>query len=425
MSLAADSQGVVVGKFTIPAGIPSGNKSVEFIGAAGSNGRGQFSGQGTIERQTWQQQTSIVETRWNSPPPPSPVETITGTQALQLGLKKDPIAQTFSMNSNIQISGVDLWFTVKPTSQAKVQIRETTAGFPNQSIVCESIIAPASINIGGAATRIAFPFPELLLGGVEYAIVVLCDDADGQVSVAELGKFDSVNQRWITSQAYNVGVLLTSSNASTWTAHQDRDLTFRILEASYTATSRTVPLGKVTVTGATDLLLMAYADRPSSATGADFLLTFPDVSTLAVADGQPVQLAAPITGDVRIDARLTGDANFSPVLYPDTQLVSGIVSSTADYVTRAIPAGASVAVKVIYEAYVPSGATVKAYYKGIDAGDTWAEITSPVTRPVDNGFVEFFHTATGVNETAVQVKLVLAGTTAARPRVRDLRVIVM
>lgn len=54
--------------------------------------------------------------------------------------------------------------------------------------------------------------------------------------MAELGKYDAVHERWVTSQPYQVGVLLSSSNASTWTPHQDRDLTFRLLGARFTAT---------------------------------------------------------------------------------------------------------------------------------------------------------------------------------------------
>lgn len=415
MSLVANSQGIIEGKFTIPAGIPSGSKRVEAIGAGGARGVAVFTGQGTIERQLWQQQTTITETRWTSPPV-FPMWTDT---------RIDPLAQTFTMEQSIQAASVEVWFAVKPTTTTMVQIRETTAGLPNQTIVATASLEPDEISAVGTTSRFDFNAPVLLMNGVEYAIVVMCNDPIGECAVAELGKFDSDNQRWITSQAYTVGVLLSSSNASTWTAHQDRDLAFRILAAQYTETERTIPLGKAAVVNATDLILMAYADRPASVTNAEYVLTFPDASTLTVADGQPVQLPAPITGDIQVAAKLSGDANFSPVLYPDTQLVAGQVETTADYVTRAVPGGSSVTVKAIYEAVVPSGATVTAYYKGIDAGDTWAALPAPTTRSVDDGFVEFYHTQTGVNESAIQIKLVLSGTTAARPRVRDLRVIVM
>lgn len=413
----ANGSGVITGSFTIPVGVPSGNKQVEMIGAGGSRGLAMFSGQGTLERQVWQQQTTVTETRWQSPPIPVP-RGDGGT---------DPLAQTFTLTANTQVSGIDVWFAAASTTKTSVQIRETTAGFPNLSILAEAVLDPGSLVTGGGHTRFTFDHPVNLLAGNEYAIVVLCNDATGALSVAELGKFDATAQRWITSQPYTVGVLLSSSNATTWTPHQDRDLAFRILRANFTQTERTVALGNVAVTAATDLLLMSYAERPASQTGVKYRLTLPDAgpTVLTVDDGQPVQLAAAITGNVSVAAILAGDASASPVLFPGTQLVSGVVATTGDYVSRAVPGGAGVTVKVIYEAFVPSGADVDVFCKGPDIGDTWTAITSVTTRAVDDGFVEFTHTLTGVTETSVQTKLALSGTTAARPRVRDLRVIVL
>jgi len=414
--LVADSNGVVTGKFNIPAGVLAGNKEVVFTGAGGGEGVAIFSGQGTVERQTWQQQTTVTETRWQSPPPPEPPPRRT---------RIDPLAQTFVLTSAVHCSGIDLWFSVKPTTLTMVQLRETTVGFPNQRVIAEARLDPDDINIGGAHTRALFDLPVTLLSGNEYAIVVLCNDAIGALSIAELGKFDATAQRWITSQPYTVGVMLSSSNASTWTVHQDRDLAFRVLRANYSETSKTIDLGVVSVTAATDLILMSYADRPASNTGVEYTLTLPDLSTVTVSDGQPVQLAAAITGDVGVTAHLVGGNSFSPVLWPGSQLVAGAVSLSDDYVTRAVPAGTGSTVKAIYEANIPGGANVEAYYKGIDGGDTWASLPVASTRNVDDGFVEFICSAASVDEDAVQIKLILTGTAAARPRVRDLRVIVV
>lgn len=417
----ANGSGVLTGTFTVPSGVPSGSKSVVFTGAGGSMGAAVYSGQGTLERQTWQSQTTINERRWQSPPPPAQVVIFEGGSQGN----SDPLAQTFTLTASTQATAVDLWFTAAPTTPVRLQIRATDTGFPNQTIIANVVIPSGSIVTGGGHTRVLLGAPVTLLGGVEYALVVLCDDDVGALSVAELGKFDSNAQRWITSQPYTVGVLLSSSNASTWTPHQDRDLAFRLLSASFTQATRTVALGSVNVTAATDLMLMSYAETPASAASVEYVLTLPDASTVAASDGQSIRLPAAITGAVAVSAKINGTSDWSAVLFPGTQLVAGTIAATGDYVTRAIPGGSSVAVKIIYEAIIPSGATVQAYWKGIDGGDTWAEITSPTTRNVDDGFVEFVHSATGINETAVQVKLVLSGGTAARPVVRDLRVFVL
>ena len=414
--LFANGSGVLNGKFTIPAGVRAGSKEVSFIGVGGSMGVAVFSGQGTVERQTWQQQTIVNETRWQSPPPPPPPVVVR---------RIDPVAQTFMLPATTQVTGVDVWFVTAPTSLTLVQLRETTAGFPNQVVIAEARVEPEDIVVGGAHTRIVFEAPTLLLSGNEYALVVLCNDAVGGVSVAELGKYDPVALRWITSQPYTVGVMLSSSNASSWTVHQDRDMAFRILKPSFSQTTRTINLGTVAVVDATDLLLMSYGDRPASNTGIEYALTLPDTSVITVSDGQPVQLAAAITGNVQISAILSGSSTFSPVLHPGTQLVSGEMAATADYVTRAIPAGASSDIKVIFEAVIPSGANVQAYFKGVDALDDWALLPVTATQNMDDGFVEFICSDEDITETAIKIKLVLSGTPAARPRVRDLRVIIV
>lgn len=413
MTIAANSSGVVSGKFTIPAGIPSGSKQVVFQGAGGSRGSAVFDGQGTIERRTWQQLTTINTVRWQSPP----------LTIMSAPTGVDPLAQTFTLDANTQVSGVDLWFAAASTSATSIQIRQTTAGVPDRTIVAEVILQPGAIAAPGTHTRAAFASPVLLLGGVEYAIVVLCADAVGALSVAELGKFDATAQQWITSQPYTVGVLLSSSNASTWTAHQDRDLAFRLLSASYSETSRTINLGNIAVVGATDLMLMAYAERPASLAYADYILTLPDATQIVVADGQPVQLAAGITGNVGVQARLNGTGTMSPVLFPGAQFVAGQVGAEGTYVSRAFVAGAGgVTLKVIYEALVPSGASVVVQYKGGDVGDTWsAAIPVTATSAADDGRTEFVHTVTGVTEATVQIKITLSGSASARPRVRNLR----
>lgn len=411
--VVANASGIATGSFVIPAGIPAGNKDVRFVGAGGQAGSATFSGQGTLERQTWQQQTTIQETRWQSPPPPPPpVRRI------------DPLAQTLTLEQNTQITGVDLWFTAAPTTDARIQIRATATGLPTQEVLAEKVIKPSEAVLGGGHTRIIFDAPVSLIGGVEYAIVALCNDPVGELAIAEMGKFDEDAERWITSQPYTIGVLLSSSNASTWTPHQDRDMTFRLLGANYTELTRNIALGTVSVTDVTDLLLMSYAERPASETFVQYTLTLPDSTVIRVTDGENVQLNTAVTGDIAVAAALSGSADFSPVLFPGTQVVAGTIATTADYVSRAIPAGTSATVKVIYEGIVPSGSGVAVFYKGQEAGDTWQAIPVTANNPADDGYTEFIRSVSGVNELTVQIKIVLTGTAAARPYLRDLRVIV-
>lgn len=402
MTLNATSAGLLSGKFTIPAGIPAGSKRVEFVGVGGSRGEAVFIGQGDLQTDIRQQITRITESRW----------------------QVDPLAQTFSLNADTPVGGLDLWFTAKGSSTVVVQIRETSGGVPNKTVLAETRLLPAAIVIVGQ-TRFQFDAPVQLLADVEYALVVLCDDADTALAIAELGKWDSAGGRWVTSQPYQVGVLLSSSNASTWTAHQDKDMAFRLLAANYTETSHNLVLGQVAISNATDLMLLALADSPTAAARVDYTLGLPDGSTVKVADAQPVRLPSAVTGHVSVAANLIGSKSASPILFPGIQLVSGQVSESAAYISRAIPAGAASRVRVIFEALIPAGASVSVAASGVDAGDVWQPVAYKSSTAMGDGWMEMSHELASISEAMVKVKLTLGGNSAARPRVRNLRVIVL
>lgn len=396
MTIQANAQGVVTGKFTIPAGVPAGTKQVRFQGSGGSVGRAAFVGQGTLVENVRRTLNTVVQTFY------------------------DPLAQTFTLQESVQISAVDLWFASIGTSKIVVQIRETANGVPTSTIVAESRIEPSAANTA-SHTRISFAAPVALTANTEYALVALCDDAVSELRIAQLGAWDSNSGRWVTSQPYQVGTLLSSSNASTWTAHQDRDLTFRLHKAVFSETNKNVALGSVAVANATDLIVLAVDELPSSDTYIQYTLTLPDGEVIVAANGQQIRLAAAITGNVQVAAKLYGSTSASPILFPGTQLVVGQVGTSGTYVSRAIAGGSNVRVKVVFDALIPGGAAVAVSYKGADIGDTWTTVPFVGSSPVDDGFYEITHEITGVTETMVQIKLELTGTAAARPRVKNLR----
>lgn len=400
MTVSANSSGVVTGKFTIPGSIPAGSKRVSFTGAGGSRGDAVFVGAGTITDETRRQLTTQTTRLW--------------------WVNVDPLAQTFSVPDTCQIGAVDLWFSAVGTSPVVVQLCETSLGLPTRSVVGEARLTPGAINTS-THTRVTFPAPVHLLANTEYALVVMCDDAVTELRMAELGKWDATNNRWVTAQPYQVGVLLSSSNASTWTPHQDRDLAFRIHRAVFTETNKSVVLGTVAVTAATDLMLLGLTEAPSSQAIISYDLALPGGAVVNVSSGQPVRLAAAVTGNITVTAKLLGSASASPVLLPGTQLVVGKVSTSAIYVSRAIPGGSGVRVKAVFDAVIPGGAGVAVHYKGGDVGDTWVSVPYVSSTNVDDGFMEMIHEVTGVTENFIQIRLTLTGTTAARPRVKNLR----
>ncbi|UMR28559.1 hypothetical protein MJ904_15545 [Massilia sp. MB5] len=400
MAIQANASGVATGSFVIPGNIPAGTKRVDFFGSGGSRGSAVYLGQGTRITELRQMITQVVY------------------------VHTDPLAQTFSLPESTQLAGVRLWFTAKGPSQVVVQLRGVVAGVPNNVVHAEGRILPAAIGTTGP-TQIAFDAPVWIDANTEYALVIQSNDATTKLAVAEMNMWDVNAGRRVLAQPYQVGVLLSSSNASTWTAHQDRDLTFELLKAVFSETSRNVELGSVAVSNATDLLLLSLAEAPTFNSRVEYTLSLPSGASVNVAEGQPLRLAKAETGNVGVTAKLSGTAAATPVLYPGTQLISGAVKTTADYVSVAFPAGNNSRIRVVLDATLPSGAGIVVKVAGADPTDIYADMPQISSRQLGLNKYELTYEITAFSKSSVKVKLVLSGLSSARPEVENLRAMAM
>lgn len=406
MALTADSQGKVTGHFVVPANVPPGAKLVEFRGAA-SKSQATFVGRGQISATELRQvntATTIVTTHIEA---------------------YDPLAETFTLAVPAFISGADIWICNKGGfGTTLVQVRETIAGVPTRNVLAEQRI-PTNTLPTNQFVRFSWS-PVRLEAGVEYALVIGCDDPTTAAGIAELGKFDSAQQRWVTSQPYQVGVLLASSNGSTWTPMQERDLCFKLLATPLAATTRTVALPDLVVTNCDELVVLAAVERPTAECDITFTITLPDTSTVTVTEGERVLLPVTVTGTLKWAANLSGSATATPRLHKDVQLVYASRATSATYVTRAITAGTGSKVSVYYEANTPStsGVLIEVCPDATVATPAWTTI--PVVSGVNLGFGWIDTTArlTGYNSPNAVVRVTLTGNARARPQVRKLRVVV-
>lgn len=403
MTTTADNYGVAEGSLTIPEGIPAGTVLVKVIGNQGSVGTTTYTASGTITTES-RRIVTTVQCRY------------------------DPLAETFTLTQGRHVAGIDLWFKNKGNSRVLLQIRETTVGFPNQNVIAQGTVLPADIKIDGTPTGILFGdamsrCPIWLEANVEYAVVILTDDPNTSVAVAELGKFDSVHNTWVTSQAYQTGVLLSSSNASTWTAHQELDLTFRLLACKFTETEHIINFGTVLADQNTDILTLANVERVTSNTDCEFIYTDSDGNTNTLTEDMPVALKERMNGEVSVKAKIKGTSTASPVIYQGVQTVLGTIDEEADYVTRAITAGTNVKVTVTYESLTPGNANIKAYVQNPDS--TWTLVALQSGSPVGDSWEERIHVIENFSASSTRVKLVLSGNVLYRPKLRNLRVIVV
>ena len=382
------------GRFTVPANQPTGTATLQIIGDQGSTGSATYTASHSVTTETRRTVTTVSR-------------------------YYDPLAETFSLTEGRYIGGIELWFTAKGSSRVTVQIRDTTVGYPNKNVIAQATLYPSSIKTNGTATRFTFK-PVWLESDAEYAIVILTDDSTTAVAISELGQYDSVHRKYVTKQPYQTGVLLSSSNASTWTAHQNMDLTFRLLACKFTETNSEVGLGGFEANDHTDLLILGQVERVSTDTDVEFVVTDSGGKENVIAEESTVSLQEEMTGNSTLKVRLKGSRKHSPLVYKGIQLLLGKVAPSADYVTRAISAGTNSTVRVVYDAYTPGNSQVKVYFQQPDS--TWTLIPLTEGAPIGDGLEERTHILQNYNQATVRIKLVLEGNVLYRPYVKNLKV---
>ncbi len=393
MTIHADHSGIARGKFTIPANIPAGVKSVEIIGERGSRGLAQFTGRGEITLE--ERRRVITVTRY------------------------DPLAQTITLlTEGRHIAAVGLWFEDIGDKPVTVQIRETATGLPTGAVLAEARITAAQISGNGEETVVDFATPIYIEALQEFAIVILTDDNRHSLAIAEVGQYDRRAQRYVTEQGYSVGVLLSSSNASTWTPHNNADLAFRLYAAEFTATEHTTELKTQTAHNTSDLYLMADVERPGTETDVSFTFVA-DERRYTLQDKQTGRLDVRTDGDITAKVTLRGSKTRSPVLYSGALLALGDLQETATYISRAVVAGSGQAI-VTLESNTPSGSALTVE---IEIDGSWKSCTPENGEPLGDGWVRNEYKQAISGGDTVRCRITLSGNISARPRARALRMV--
>ena len=383
-STKANAQGVFSGTFTIPEGIPTGTKLVRLQGTF-TVGNAYFVG--THEVRT----TINYYVRYND---------------------LDPLAQTFSLNEARHVSGVDFWLAKKGSSNLRIEIRTSSLGFPTQETIASCVMKPSELT-ANAWNRATFDVPVFLSANVEYALTIMTDTADYSVGIAELGDWDS-STGWVRSQAYSAGVLLSSSNASTWTPHQTADLAFRLLGAKFRNSRKTVSFGKVNLTGVTDIMPLAEVERTGADTDATFVLMKDNVEVSRMQAWQGISFEQPLSGEYSLSVELFGDAKYSPLLGRMPQILTAKIASTGDYVSRSFTCGTGRMVMVSTEEYVPDDAVVEVYVE--TAANVWTRAVNSETEQIGDGWIRYRRT---------RLKIILRGSSSARPLVQNISAVIL
>ncbi|MFG5777720.1 virulence-associated protein [Comamonas sp. J-3] len=336
------------------------------------------------------------------------------------------IAQPFTQPVQQQAAGLELFFTAAG-GDAVVYLATVDERGNAEQMLAEARVLKANIKTDGSATRVAWEQPVMLQAGSRYALGVACGDEQTALQCAQVGEATKAGGQVTTAQA-NIGNLMRINPSGVATTYDGRMLRFNLLSVAYKMQEKTVVLGTVPVQNATALTLAAGSTQPEATARISYKLELINGgvigSTYEVDAGQPVKLDALFNGDVRVSAVLTvGKNGLGAVLEPGTMLLVGTLKTEGTYITPAISAGGGTDLRVIYEGEVPAGASVVAHVQTDGAG-SWKIV------PFDSGtnaagVVEVSHRLQALAGTAHRLRLTLTGSTSARPKVRNLRAVIL
>ena len=368
----ADLSGRFTAKFTIPADTSCGKVNVRLVGedALGYTHSGQavYSAEGSILTTTITN-TNVITRNYN---------VLVSTHNLY---SSDPLAQSFVFTSDTVITKVGLYFAEKDANRpVVVQVRNVVNGYPGEVVYAEVVVESSDINVPAPAgqpvlTDVDLNQPVYCFSDTFYCFVVLSDSNDYSMFYAGLGEtlYNNPNS-YMTINPYTAGVLFSSSNSTTWTAHQGSDLKFVIYKAQYLGSGEVIfneiSLGAVTTDGL--LLDATYEDYKNAGLNWYYRITptgtWLPIDTLVFRDLQA------LTDKVQLKAVMNTASNTSPFIAKDqVSLKCFQDAGKATYISKTL-SGTDFeeeyqALKVSYELALPSGASCKAYYMDVENGD--------------------------------------------------------
>jgi hypothetical protein len=203
---------------------------------------------------------------------------------------------------------------------------------PDWSKKIASKIVPAGDISNNSEFVFEFEEKAVLYADKSYAFIVGCYDPDATIQIATLGEKTLNSGKWMTSQPYNVGVMLKSANAETWTPIQNSDIRFEIYSTEF-VNEQTFSYEPVDVVDATDLMF-SLLDENFVGTNTSYSMTLLDASpviTMEVDPLTPYEIGYKYTGKVGLNATLKSNGLFSPTVSTDAQIMVGKVDQTSSY----------------------------------------------------------------------------------------------
>jgi len=334
----------------------------------------------------------------------------------------DPVAQTFSLNTNTDISSIAVYVTEKPQEDLLVRVCRVKVGIPDTNdTIGYGRLPIENINLGWNTIKLDIPVTTNT--DTEYAFIIFTNKIIGSIATAKVGLYDNVNRAWVSTQAAN-GVFLTSANLSTWSPVQDEDMAYKIYAPNYSP-SATYTLLTMTVSGITDWMLDGVDNIPDGAS-IRYYLEDSLGNTYDIGIGNPIYTAT-LSGEIKLKAEMsTTNPAKTPLIYRGLTLYIGTTIKPGIYTqnTFQIPDGSitPATIKLIIDVYAPSGASV---VPSLLVGANYTQMNYVSATPVGDNWFESTYSLSNIGYNTGKLKIVLDTTSSmARPKIRKIRTLI-
>ncbi|QIL80816.1 virulence-associated protein [Diaphorobacter sp. HDW4A] len=340
----------------------------------------------------------------------------------------DSIVQIITPTAVMQCAGANLFFAAAG-GDVLVSMCMLDENGQLGNVMARARLGVQAIKTNGEATRCLWDAPVLVSANVPLALVV---DASDTITSVHVGQYGEQNQTggWVTAPQATIGTYWQTNASGITTRYANRMLRFELLAVRYTEQNKTLIIGSQAVVNATSLMVNAGAQQPASDARITYkleLLTQAGavVRSMDVDSGQTVQLSEPHTGTARLSATMrVGASGLGAVLEPGTVLAVGSLLESGTYITPAIASSGGTDLRVIFEGDIPGGSGVMVEAQLNDAG-AWVAVPWESSSAQTAGVIELHHRKQAINAQSLRLRLTLSGTTTARPKVRNLRAVIL
>lgn len=364
-TIKSDALGKFTATFTVPQNVPCGSVNVIVKNAVDDiGGTAVYTAKGTMQKKEVTTQIIKIQVKTN-----------------------DPLAQSFQFAEDTILTKLGLFFSIKDTTKdIIVQVRNMVNGYPGTSVYDEVLVEASSIRTstnGLSETVIEFTRPVYCQADTQYCFVVMSDSPNYEVWTAKIGEKDIYTNSNVVSQPYSSGVMFSSSNNQTWTAHQDMDVKFKLYKAVFSG-SGTLNFNQLSVQSASNLMIAADSvDYKND--GIEWYYQINSNEDWVSIDPYVENELNRAFTKVNIKAVLNAKAgsSTSPILNNDSiDVVTSINKLQGSYISRTVfldnPYNT---IAISLEASKPTGTDFTVKYSTDSVN--WTELTAEKTTPVD------------------------------------------